>query len=70
VLLVDTIKLYPDRSLAPQKPSENINRILLKLNGNHAVRVRFNTEFNALSGPETIYINPFTKQVIGMDIRD
>jgi len=68
--LVEKVYLSPDRYLVPDKKPENISRILLQLNGNQAVKVTFNTKFDALLGPCTIYINPFIKQVIGLDIRD
>lgn len=68
---VEKIELPSDRYLInPHKQSGNINRVLLNLNGNQAVKVTFNTELDALLGPSIIYINPFTKQVIGLDDRE
>ncbi|WNQ11949.1 hypothetical protein MJA45_02500 [Paenibacillus aurantius] len=45
-----------------------INRHLLRLNGNHAIRVMFHTDNEGILGPITVYFNPFTKQVIGFDV--
>lgn len=47
-----------------------INRSLLWINGNKAVRVLFHTDFEGLQGPITVYFNPFTKQVIGYDVNE
>ncbi|MGZ9583019.1 hypothetical protein [Paenibacillus marinisediminis] len=47
-----------------------INRSLLWINGNKAVRVLFHTDNEGLLGPIAVYINPFTKQVIGYDVRE
>lgn len=49
--------------------SSRVNRLLLRLNGNHAVKVTFKTRLDSLLGPEVIYVNPFTKSVIGVEIR-
>ncbi|NIK79963.1 hypothetical protein FHS15_005147 [Paenibacillus castaneae] len=47
-----------------------INRSLLWINGNKAVRVLFHTDNEGLIGPITVYFNPFTKQVIGYDVKE
>jgi hypothetical protein len=46
-----------------------VNQSLLFLNGNNAVYVCFNTTQDGLLGPIGLYFNPFTKQIIGIDIR-
>jgi hypothetical protein len=43
-----------------------INRYLLFLNGGYAVKVEFRTYYDGVLGPLVLYINPFTKQLIGI----
>jgi len=46
--------------------SEKFNRLLLKLNGNRAVRVTLTADkAYTLNDTRIIYFNPFTKKVIG-----
>lgn len=56
---------FPDRSNIGAK----FSHYLLVLNGNHAVYVKFNTTQDGLLGPIGLYFNPFTRVLIGWDIR-
>lgn len=47
-----------------------LNRSLLWVNGNQAVRVLFHTDHEGLLGPITVYFNPVTKQVFGYDVNE
>lgn len=47
-----------------------INRSILWINGNKAVRVLLHTDNESLLGPITVYFNPITKQAIGYDVRE
>jgi hypothetical protein len=66
---VELVKLPSNDHIQIPRKSGHINRALLKLNGNRAVRVTFKTEFDILRGPYIIYINPNTKEVIGYQAR-
>ena len=66
---VERVKLPSNRYIQIPRKSGHINRALLKLNGDRAVKVTFNTKFDVLRGPYIIYINPITKEVIGYHAR-
>jgi hypothetical protein len=67
---VDMVNLPPDLILAPNSKAAYINRILLNLNGNRAVKVILHIGNDTFLGPAVIYINPFTKRVIGIEPMD
>jgi uncharacterized protein YxeA len=67
---VQRVKLSSDQFIVnPNGNSKKVNRFLLNLNGKQAVKVTFKTKYDVLLGPTEIYINPFTRQVIGMNAR-
>jgi len=47
----------------------DVSRRLLFLNRNQAVRVVFRTGQEGLLGPLVVYVNPFTRAIVGMDPR-
>lgn len=72
---VSLVKLGPDSFIYQRKIlergyySNRINRLLLILNGNNVINVTFETSLDNLLGSEVVFINPFTKSVIGENVR-
>lgn len=70
VVRLDSRYRYKPGAMLPAGPLPTTNLALLWFNGNRAVHVTFHTTNDPMLGPVSIYFNPFTFTVIGVDARE